>query len=320
MIYVCDECKKSFAFDDEIELCRKCGSKLIRHADKRETIDFVGSYLLVPYDAELNGEEYKKEKLEDSKLLNLAKIFNKHNKAMVFIDYEYCFYSYKRVCDIKPMPSKWIKNLETDYNIADIMVFADFSPTEINAELGKIRSITNTIIETGNTFMHRKKDMTDFIMLDYIYQCADDRNDIDTYIIFTGDGHFQSVVKYLSQKKHKKVVICGVKDTMSRQLQAVADEVIELPVEEEVFFHYCQLIVSNLKYVEGADKIIPTFTGTSEAVAKHNKVSLKEVQGVLHRMIECGYIEQTQKRFGRKIYTTLIPVWDKMKADGLMVE
>lgn len=95
-------------------------------------------------------------------MLNLAKVFKKQRKAMAFIDYKYSFYSYKKVCDIKPQPSKWIKFLEADYRISDVMVFADFSPAEINSELGKIRHITNTIIETGNTFMQHKKDMTDF--------------------------------------------------------------------------------------------------------------------------------------------------------------
>ena len=253
-------------------------------------------------------------------MLDLTKIFGKQHKAMVFIDYEYCFYSYKRVCDIKPQPAKWMKLFEADYSIADVMVFADFSPSEINSELGKIRNITNTIIETGNTFMQHKKDMTDFIMLDYLYRCADEHSNIDTYIIFTGDGHFQSVAKYLSKKKNKKVIICGIKDTMSRQLQAVADEVIELPVEEELFLCYGQMIASNLKYIENVNKVIPTFTGTSTAVANHNHLPVKKVNEVLHRMIECGYINQIQKRIGSKTYMTLVPVWDKIKSEGLLAE
>ena len=106
---------------------------------------------------------------------------------------------------MRPDPRDFRDKLEAEYDIEDIMVFGDFSSPVIAEDLGKLRSITNTIIETGNTFNRRKKDMTDFIMLDYIYQYADQNKRTGTYIIFTGDGHFQSVTKYLSQKKKKHI-------------------------------------------------------------------------------------------------------------------
>ena len=91
---------------------------------------------------------------------------------------------------IKPCPMIWRKKLEEKYELSDIMVFGDFTQKEISEELRKLRSITNTIIETSNVFLECKKDMTDFIMLDYIYQSVEARKDVDTYILFTGDGHF----------------------------------------------------------------------------------------------------------------------------------
>ena len=62
----------------------------------------------------------------------------------------------------------------------------------------KIRGYTNDIVETKNGGGYFKKDFTDFIMLDRIYQTAYTKKDIDTYIIFTGDGHFSSAVLFLS--------------------------------------------------------------------------------------------------------------------------
>ena len=75
--------------------------------------------------------------------------------------------------------------------------------------LNSVRAMTNTVISTQQSSPHHKKDMTDFIMLDYIYQVSAERSDVGTYILFTGDGHFQSVVKYLTQKMGKRVIVYG---------------------------------------------------------------------------------------------------------------
>lgn len=167
-------------------------------------------------------------------MLNLFRSKGSRKRAMVFVDYESWFYSYKTLYGMRPDPKAFRTSLEAEYEIEDIMVFGDFSSPWMAEELGKLRNITNTIIETGNTFNRRKKDMTDFIMLDYIYQYADESSKAGTYIIFTGDGHFQSVTKYLVHKKRKNVVVYGVRDTISRQLRDAASEVRELPTHEEL--------------------------------------------------------------------------------------
>lgn len=134
--------------------------------------------------------------------------------------------------------------------------------------------------------------MTDFVMLDYIYQNVTSRNDVGTYIIFTGDGHFQSVVKYLVQKRHKKVVVYGVTDTFSKRLQGVASDIRLLPDEEELNNSYMRMIVSNLAHVETKANIIPTFWGTIEAVSKRNNVPDDRVKATLLRMMANGYVFQ----------------------------
>lgn len=248
---------------------------------------------------------------------NIFNAFRKTKKAMIFIDYEYCFYSYVDTHKIKPCPTVWKKKLEEKHDIADIMVFGDFAQKEISEELRKIRTITNTIIETSNVFMERKKDMTDFIMLDYIYQSVDVRKDVDTYILFTGDGHFQSVVKYLRQKK-KKVIVCGIRETMSSQVRAVATEVIELPIDEERCINYFKLIAANMSYVEQFPKIIPTFMRTVENVAKKNNLSEELVTTMLRRMIQKGYIIQKVRKLSQGEVRVLETCWDKMLEDGII--
>ena len=104
---------------------------------------------------------------------------------MVFVDYEYWFYSYKNKYNLRPDTAAWRAELEKQFDIEDIMIFADFSSPGIGEELAKLRNITNTIIETGTATQYRKKDMTDFVMLDYIYQNVTSRNDVGTYISAT---------------------------------------------------------------------------------------------------------------------------------------
>lgn len=239
-------------------------------------------------------------------------------KAMAFVDYEYWFYSYKSLYHIKPDLVKWRDDLEKKYSISDIMVFADFSPSEIGDEKIRLRSITNTIIETGNTYQGRTKDMTDFIMLDYIYQCASTKRDIDNYIIFTGDGHFHSVVKYLTHKMHKNVIVYGVKDSFNKQLQSAASEAVVLPADMELFLDYYKMIIDNMYYVSNKSDIYPTFMGTIEAVSKFNNVPADQIKAALVRMIDQGYIYQKDYHIARgKRIKVLAANWKLLIKDGL---
>lgn len=98
--------------------------------------------------------------------------------------------------------------------IADIIFFADFSNPSLRSEISRIREVTGSIIETQNASAHFKKDFTDFIMLDHIYQSALMRSDIDTFTFFQATA-FSSVVSFLKTKCRKEVGIYGVKDAIS---------------------------------------------------------------------------------------------------------
>lgn len=251
-------------------------------------------------------------------MISLFKSKGSKKRAMVFVDYESWFYSYKTLFGLRPDPKGFRADLESEYEIEDIMVFGDFSSPGMADELGRLRNITNTIIETGNTFNRRKKDMTDFIMLDYIYQYADENSKAGTYIIFTGDGHFQSVTKYLVQKKKKNVVVYGVKDSISRQLRDAATEVRELPKDEEIKRRYYDLVIKNMDHVYHNPRIIPTFMGTAETIANRYQVDIEDIKSTLSEMIELGYISKGFKRVGyNKNVKILVAEWDKLRDAGL---
>lgn len=240
------------------------------------------------------------------------------DKALVFIDYESWFYSYQKLYHIKPNPAAFRNELESRFQLVDIMIFADFSYPAISEELPKLREISNTIIETSNTTNGNKKDITDFIMLDYIYQCAATRNDINTYIIFTGDGHFQSVIKYLSQIKGFRVLVYGVRGALSKQLKAVATEAIELPATDELMNSYYKMIIENMEFVSTRSSIIPTFMGTARIVAERNEIPVETIQAALSSMIEQGYLYRTEQwvAFNRKV-RIIAANWEVLRKEGL---
>lgn len=259
--------------------------------------------------------------------MNIFKKLLKHNeeapasddkKANVFVDYEHWYYSCRNLFHIDPDPISWRKELDAKYSIEKIFVFADFSNKGINEGLDKLHAISNTVISTQQPNGRHKKDMTDFVMLDHIYQVSAEDQEVGTYIIFTGDGHFQSVVKYLTQKLGKKVIIYGVTNATSSRLKDVATEVHEVPAPEEVIQSRYQMIVENLAYVLDRDNIIPTFKGTVAAVARRNEVPEDEVAIALHEMLNKGLIHRTDRRveFNRTV-KVLSADWDALIEAGL---
>lgn len=242
------------------------------------------------------------------------------HKAMVFVDYEYWYHSYKKQYQLIPNLSKFREMLiqKNEFQISDIMVFADFSNDNLKNELPSLRSATNTIIETGNTYFGTKKDLTDFVMLDYIYQCSIARKDIDIYIIFTGDGHFQSVVKYLTQKKDLCVFVYAVEGTLSKQLQAVATDIVLLPTTEEITQRCYKAIIENMEYVSTHPPIIPTFLSTVNTISQRYGIPSEIVHASLKSMIDNGYIYQKLYRIKFNQNVKIIAAdWEKLREDKL---
>ncbi len=240
--------------------------------------------------------------------------------AMAFVDYEYWFYTYKNLLNLEPNTKSWRQELDDNYSVLDILVFAEFSNNKyLNKQITPLRNITNTIIETYQQTGTRKKDMTDFIMLDYIYQTAATRKDVDVFILFTGDGHFHSVVKYLTQTLKKKVVVYAIKESLSFQLKAVASEVRIPPDEDTTFRQYAPYIVEDLAYASKSSTIIPTFNSTVKAVLRNHKEATDEsVRYTLQKMLDDGLVVQRLQRveFNHQV-KVLFAEWDKLHAAGL---
>ena len=155
-------------------------------------------------------------------------------------------------------------------------------------------------------------------MLDYIYQTAIERPEITTYILFTGDGHFQSAARFLSLKRKKTIILYGVRGSISKDLQAIATKTFELPVLREHTQDIYPLIVNNIAAVANKPQIIPTFNGTINAVARMNDLDVDLVRISLLEMMDKNYIYQKDYRvdFNRKV-KIVAANWELLAKVGL---
>lgn len=244
-------------------------------------------------------------------------------KAVVFVDFEHWYISMDKMHRQKPDYKGWLEDVTSKYDANEIYFFADFSNQTLRTEIPRIREVTNFIIETQNSSPHHKKDYTDFIMLDHIYQHAMTDRDTDTYIIFSGDGHFSSVVNFLRVKQGKNVGIYAVRDAISTTLRNAATWLCEVPIIDAQSRHYYRLILTNLRNLQSAQKekkkkARAAFWPTVEAVSKHNGVDRDAVADALRQLIEKEYIYQTTEDVGKKTIKVLNVNWNKAERDGLI--
>lgn len=240
-------------------------------------------------------------------------------KAVVFVDYEHWFYSYRNIWGFQPNVSLWIKELKEKYRIEYIEFFADFSNPTIRDEKAYLDTVADRVYDTQDELVRRNKDMTDFVMLDHIYRSAVKYSRVPNYVLFTGEGNFKAVMKFLRDRK-KTVISYGVSGAYSGMLRESANETVTVPAEEEIYIHYRDYIIDNLAFVVDNGKIIPTFNGTIDAVSEKHGLQPQAVRRVLIRMIDEGYIYQRPHSFGiGKNIKCLAANWDRLIAEGLFL-
>lgn len=244
-------------------------------------------------------------------------------RAVAFVDFEHWYISLDRMHHKRPDYKAWYDELTSKYSVDEIYFFADFSNPSLRAEIPRIREITNFIIETQNSSPHHKKDYTDFIMLDHIYQRAMTDRETENYIIFSGDGHFSSVVNFLSVKLHKNVGIYAIRDAVSSALKSAATWVCELPFVNKTQLIYYKLILSSLKELElnnrgKRKKSRAAFWPTVDAVANSNSLPRDDVAGALRSLIENGYIYQTEEKIQNKNIRVMNVNWDMVERENLI--
>lgn len=234
--------------------------------------------------------------------------------AAVYVDFEYWYISLQQH-HLKPNIKAWYQKLTSKYNIRHLGFFASFRSSGICEELSKIREVTNMVIETQNSGTYCQKDFSDFIMVDYIYHQAMNPEQIDTYIIFTGDGHFSIVANFL-KSIGKEVGIYGVEGSFSSLLKSTATWTAQLPEQDDIQSHYVDLLLNNFLFVDtkAYKALKPTFWKTIETVSRHNNEDDGKIKDALSNLLSAGYLYQTEERLGlSKMITVIHADWKKIK-------
>lgn len=199
---------------------------------------------------------------------------------MAFVDYESWYVSMNVNYGMRPDIKGWYESLAKRVNLTEVVFFADFSHKSLASEIQRIRPFSNKIIDTRNP-AGVQKDFTDFIILDNIYQKAMMSEGIDVFILFSGDGHFSSVVSFLKNICGKEVGVYGINGSFSRQLKETASWSETLPSEEELYGNIYVLIFDELKN----SKTMLTASSLTEAILKKNKtIRKRDIEEVLNRL------------------------------------
>lgn len=234
-------------------------------------------------------------------------------KAVAFIDYESWYVSMTVNYGMKPNLKAWFENVTQKVNLTEAVFFADFSHKSLAEEIKRIRLFSNKIIDTRSPG-GVKKDFTDFIILDNIYQKAMMSEGIDIFILFSGDGHFSSATSFLKNICGKEVGIYGIRGSFSRQLQETASWCVTLPTEEEIHGNDYQLIFGELK---SAKSMLNAGTLISTVTAKNKSVKKQSVTEILKKLQAEGTVVSRSVGKDKDI---LFVDWEKAKKQGYLKE
>ena len=211
----------------------------------------------------------------------------------VFVDYEAWFYGCKNQYKVGPDIMGWFNHVRDKGELRDVIFFADFSQESIKDHPIKLRSISTSIIDCSKG--DKTKDYTDFIMLDHIYQHLFRRQEIQHFILFTGDSHFQSIVAFLRNFNDKKVGIYAVEGSLSPLLSDAANWHTRILPSNERNDSLERAILRNLIWVQEKSDIVATFKKTVSVVARNNpEFSEQDVDSTLSKMISAGTIRQEE--------------------------
>lgn len=250
--------------------------------------------------------------------------YQKNFKTIVFVDYDSLFWGLYNTMGELPDMRSLLQNIR-QRNLASLRVriFGDFSKPELKREISHLRSVTTDIISCELEHRDVKKDITDFVMLDHIYQSILLSGDFEQYILVTGDGHFQSVATFLRVYQNKIVGLYGVKGTISPRLKGSVSWAVEIRPQEEITLKskYVQDILYVLKQAAINDKkafFKKTVQIAAESFKNGNKRDYARYNRALGLLMERGYVKQEQELSLNGNGITVISVlWDKVERDKL---
>ena len=244
-------------------------------------------------------------------------LFKKSRKqsAAVFVDYEHWYYGYSNIFSMKPNVEEWYEELTEEYSVKKMMFFGDFHGNDIEKELPRLEKISKNVVHTASTKDGVDKDFTDFIILDAIYREAAKDDSPEVFIIFTGDAHFNLAIKYLRELK-KKVILYGVKRSLSNKLKSSANSYVEMPRTKQEQQYYYDAILKSL-YILKKRRKMATYAKTIENVSAHSGVSRERIQMALDDLMNNKYLTVEERQYRGKKPKVLKVNWNRLEKEGV---
>lgn len=237
---------------------------------------------------------------------------DKRPHTIVFIDYEYLYISFNKLYFVSPPLDKLIEDIKICGMVTKICVFGDFSNPPLSQERNSIRTITSNIIDCANQSTKAKKNYTDFIMLDHIYQELIQNPSVEQFIFFTGDGHFSSAATFLRNFMDKTIGVYGIANSISRQLKDCSSWTKEVFIIEDDERNYQINLLKNLKTATERG-LYPTFIKTIEITQYQFSGDYYRYQQVLQDLVDDGYVSRELITVGEKEFMTLVVDWERVK-------
>lgn len=209
------------------------------------------------------------------------------------IDYECWAYGLQNQFGVETDVQKWFQDLSSMCEINEVFFYGDFTSGILNKDKIKIHSITSNIIDTSNPT--KRKDYTDFIIVGRLYQTVikDKDNEIDQYVIFSGDGHFSETTSYFKNILNKTVGAYAVVGTLSDQLLKSVSWVKLILPKSIISIQITNSILQNLNEAKNNVGLIPTFRKTVDIVSQSCNIPREDVSKTLSNLILENYIKQS---------------------------
>ncbi|MDR1734619.1 MAG: NYN domain-containing protein [Oscillospiraceae bacterium] len=236
-------------------------------------------------------------------------------RTAVYVDYESLYWSFYNQLAALPDLELLVADIKKNAAVAKITVFGDFQSEPLGSERQRIRTVTNDIIDCSS-HSDRRKDFTDFIMLDHMYRDILQNSSMEQFILVTGDGHFSSFATFVRTFLDKSIGVYGVRGTLSNQLTVCASwaKVIDcVDADDSVYVRH---LIHNFKLAEAKGTFL-TFKKTAAYTAQYHSGETLKYERILSQLIEDGYVfKQVTNQYG-KDFTAIMPNWERINAELL---
>ena len=231
------------------------------------------------------------------------------NEVAIFVDLENIATSMWKIEGQQPNPIRLVAHARKYGLVALARVYADFSTDHFRSMEPGFRNANIEPFHCPAKIRGEYAQSTvDMNMVIDMYEAAQDRPGIDTYVVMAGDSDYVRVVARLRQRFGKRVVVAGVPGSVSRDLIEAAGEEDPLAILDVTERDEAEAIRALVKYEDSRHEgVLPIFRSAAEYL-RHpaNHIDAGIVDAMMNRFVERGILVQAieETRDGLSIRTT----------------